>query len=181
MIHPEEYKDFYDKLFTPIEAEYGVLDADTIVAIIGFDVGGPLNLCSIENQNLYISCELCCRDDQKPASFGNYELMVVGANIEQWARSIMSDIGRMSLETAFDHHHTLDISPWLETDTSIEGVIFEKHSSIEYKGKTFGVMRVIGITRPELQVCFKKGVDSCLRNLKKAGVYPFTILDRKST
>ena len=42
MIHPEEYKDFYSKLFAPVESEYGMLDADTIAAFIGFDASGPL-------------------------------------------------------------------------------------------------------------------------------------------
>lgn len=37
-----DYEKFYRQLFAPLEVMLGPVDRDTIVAIIGFDAGGPL-------------------------------------------------------------------------------------------------------------------------------------------
>jgi hypothetical protein len=178
MVDPDDYAYFYGKLFEPVAKEYGAIDRDAIVAIVGFDCGGPLNFSTRIDKGLYVSCELCCRDDQTPASFGNYELMAIGSDIEQWVRRVLTRIGVMSLEEAFDHHHTLDISAWVDEGSSIVGIIFEKYSSIMHKGGEYGIMRVIGVTAAELNDCYEMGVEHCIQRLKDSGVYPRTLLSR---
>jgi hypothetical protein len=109
------YDSFYSALFQPVDDSFGPRDPDTIVALIGFDLGGPLNLCTWggatgDQTTTYVSCELAVRDDQITGELGPYELMVT-CDEETWVRSVLSDIGRMSLEARFYHHHTLDIGP----------------------------------------------------------------------
>src|SRR5262245_7468527 len=93
-----DYQEFYRQLFVPLEASIGPIDRDTIVAIIGFDGGGPLNFCTIGCERsgpciTYVSCELAVRDEQIPCEFGRYELLST-CDDEKWVRSIVSDIGR---------------------------------------------------------------------------------------
>ncbi len=178
MIEHTDYKDFYEKLFAEIAKKYGPLDKESIVSIIGFDAGGPVNLSKIDKIGLYVTCELCCRDDQKPSSFGNYELMIIGKDTEKWARNILTEIGRMTLDEVIDHHHTINFSEIVDKDDSIKGVIFEKYSSIIYKKKSYGIMLAIGITLPELELCYESGVQACLKKLIEAKIYPNTILER---
>ena len=162
----------------------GPIDPETIVAIIGFDAGGPLNFCTIGKTSdadfvTYISCELAVRDNQQPASFGRYELLI-SCNDEQWVRSNITPLGHASLENTFDHGHSIDIGPWVEPDDVIQGLIFECASTSLIDGKRFGVLRVIGVTRTELDFALRIGVSKLIVALKSAGIYPHTDTRRET-
>ena len=105
---------FYAELFAPLGHTMGALDPDTLVAIVGFDAGGPLCFRTLGRGSgrftTYVSCELAVRAKQRPAAFGRYELLTT-CDDEDWVRSILTSIGGMSLEAAFDDGHTLDIGP----------------------------------------------------------------------
>ena len=174
---------FYAELFAPLEPTIGPLDPDTIVAIVGFDAGGPLNFCTIgrgkSRFTTYISCELAVRAEQQPAEFGRYELLTT-CDDEDWVWSIVTDIGRMSLEAAFDDGHTLDIRPWVEPDDLIQGAVFEKLFESKIDGEAYGVLRVLGVTRPEMDFARAHGASSLLKRLIDAGEYPNTTAARSS-
>ena len=178
------YEKFYGELFAPLKPLLGPIDRDTIVAIIGFDMGGPLNFCTIDSANgsgciTYVSCELAVREEQQPSKFGRFELLT-SCDDEKWVRSIVSDIGRMTLDAAFGHGHTMDIGSWVEPDASLQGVVFEEVCDCQIAGEVFGVLRVIGITRAELEYAQLHGAASLLQSLRKAGVYPKTLVKRAS-
>ena len=175
---------FYEELFRPLERELGPTDPLTIAAIVGFDVGGPLQFSTFAHdgpieRRAYVSCELAPRTEQQPSQRGRYELLIHCAD-EQWVRNVLSDIGRMTLEVAFDDGHSLDIGPWVEPDATIQGVVFERAYTARIGGSLYGVLRVIGITRPELEYAQEHGVMALVSLLREAGVYPRTILDRVS-
>src|SRR5687767_9061199 len=112
-----DYDRFYLELFKPIEERIGKIDAETITAIVGFDFGGPVSLCTVgygrEQFVTYVTCELAVREEQLPAEFGRYELMISCDN-EKWARKILTKIGEMSMESVFEHGHTVDIGQIVE-------------------------------------------------------------------
>lgn len=179
----EEYGEFYAQLFAPIEAQVGAIDENTLVAIIGFDCGGRLNFCTVgrgrEEFVAYVSCELAVRDDQKSGETGPFEVMTV-CDDEKWVVKILTEIGRMSLEAVFAHGHTIDISPITEPSGRIKGLITEEFARVQIDGKSYGILRFHGVTRPELDYAMGKGSDELLTHLKRAGVYPRTILNRES-
>jgi len=179
----EEYRKFYAQLFAPVEAQVSPIDANTLVAVIGFDCGGPLNFCTVGNGRekcvVYVSCELAVRDDQKFEETGPFEVMMVCDN-EQWVRKILTNIGRMSLETVFAHGHTIDISPIVESSCPIHGLIAEEFARVQIDGNPYGILCFHGVTQPELEFAMKKGSDRLLSRLKEAGVYPRTIVNRES-
>jgi len=180
-----DYGEFYSNLFVPIEEAFvGSIDRDTLMAIVGFDAGGPLNFCTIGHERgdkfvTYVSCELAVRRQQKPSEFGRYELLMT-CDDEEWARSLLSDIGRMSLDVAFGDAHTLDIGRWVKPRGPIQGVAFEKFACVEIGGEKFGILRCIGITRPELKYAQKHGVPALVTRLKEAGAYPNSSVRRHS-
>ena len=67
-----DYKRFYKQLFRPIEDRIGLVDEASVTAIIGFDCGGPVTLCTVgrgrEQFVTYVTCELSVRDKQTPAA-----------------------------------------------------------------------------------------------------------------
>src|SRR5215831_1103300 len=177
-------KKFYSKLFAPVEKKIGRIDRESVVSIIGFDYGGPLNFCTVGRDSgaqfvTYISCELAIRDEQLPSGVGRYELMMTCSN-ENWCRSILSNIGRMTLGEAFSLGHTLDIEAWVGKRARIQGVIFEEFASVRIGRKQFGILSCHGVTRPELKFARENGGAALLLLLKKAGVYPMTDLKRKT-
>ena len=179
-----DYQRFYSQLFAPLEASLGPIDRDTIVALIGFDAGGPLNFCTIAAERAdrfitYVSCELAVRPEQQPSEFGRYELLAT-CNDERWVRSILTKIGRMSTDVAFGHHHTLDVGGCVQPGDVIQGVVFEEVYETEIDGVNYGVLRCLGITRPEMEYAQEHGPSNLLSLLKRSQVYPCTNVTRKS-
>jgi hypothetical protein len=128
-----DYKKFYAELCRPVESEFGPIDPETIFAIIGFDFGGPLNFCTAPTPKAkfvtYISCELAVRREQVPSSQGHFELMC-HCNDEKWVRNVLTTIGQMSLESRFDHLHTIDISQIVRKNANLQGAVLERYATV---------------------------------------------------
>jgi hypothetical protein len=179
-----DYRRFYEELFAPLEAEIGPIDAETICAILGFDGGGPLSFSTIgANQGgpfiTYVSCELAVREEQRPSELGRYELLCT-CDDERWVRSILSELGRMSLESTFGHGHTINIGPCVGAQAPVQGVWLEAECCATIDGESYAVYRVIGITRPEMEYKRAKGSEALVAALKVGGVYPHTRVHRAS-
>jgi hypothetical protein len=127
-----------------------------------------------------VSCELAIREEQHPSEFGRYELLATSDD-EEWVRSIVSEIGRMTPETGFDDGHTMDIGPCVEDGDVIQGVAFERACRCGSKGQPFAILRVIGVTRDDLELAQSCGVDVLISKLRKANVYPCTFVRRPSS
>lgn len=174
---PLDYAAFYQELFRPIEERIGPLDPDTIVAIIGFDAGGPVNLCTVgrgtDEYVTYVSCELAVNVEQVASSLGRYELMLT-CDDEAWASEILSELGRMSLEVGFDAGHTIDIGPWVEPSCPTQGLLFEEFCRMNIGGASVRIMRVIGVTRLQLRAALEHGAEAVIAELKSRKTYPMT-------
>jgi hypothetical protein len=178
-----DYRDFYRHLFAPLEETHGRVADETIMAIIGFDAGGPLSFSvfqkPVDGSTTYVSCELAVRSEQQPSEFGRYELLATSDD-EGWVRSVLSDIGRESFGCRFGDGHTLDIGAWVSSDAPIQGVVLELASTALIDGTPYGVLRCVGVTRSEFEFARKAGVPKLLMALGKAGIYPRTLTGRAS-
>lgn len=179
-----DYNEFYKQLFQPIEESIGPVDEATIMAIVGFDLGGPVSLCTVgrcrEPFVTYVTCELSVREEQKPAKFGRYELMMT-CDDESWAHDMLTRIGQMSLEGVFGHGHTVDISNIVEVDCPFHGLVVEEFARVKINGSSYGILRIHGVTGSELQFARKSGTDALLERFKRAGIYPRTSLKREES
>jgi hypothetical protein len=179
-----DYQRFYKLLFEPIEQRIGQIDETGIMAIIGFDAGGPVGLSTVgrgrERFVTYVTCELSVRPEQKPAEAGRYEVMIT-CDDQKWAHGILTRLGRMSLESVFDHGHTIDISPVVDGDCPVQGLVVEEFARTTIDGKTYGLLYFHGVTRSELKFAMKSGADELLEKLRRAGIYPRTSIHRKDS
>lgn len=176
------YKAFYDKLLQPVVTTIGEFDDSTLSSVVGFDAGGPLSFRTITESNsnstkTYVSCELAVRQKQLPSSNGRFELMAI-CDDEDWVRSVLTNIGEMSFDAAFDHGHTLDIGPWVDDDSKIQGVMFDCAFKCEVDKTPYCILRVVGLHRDELAVCQRVGVDRYISILKDHGIFPATLTKR---
>lgn len=178
------YQRFYRQLFAPLEVQIAPLDPTTIFAIIGFDCGGPLSFSTIGAERgdcitTYISCELAVRKEQVPSKLGRYELLC-SCNNEKWVRRHITNLGRLSLETELGHGHTVDLGETVGAKAPLQGVVLEKQSSTTIYKRKYGIIRVIGLTRAEMDYKRVHGFPALKRLLKQGGVYPHTLVRRKS-
>jgi hypothetical protein len=175
------YHQFYETLFTPIEERIGPIDENTILAIIGYGAGGPVNLSTVgygrEPFVTYVTCELAVRGDQRPAECGRFELMMT-CDDEAWARNVLTGIGEMSLELVLGHGHSVDIESLVGPDFPLQGLAIEEFARVSVEGSDFGILRLHGLTRPELDFAIEFGVDELIERLKSAHVYPRTSVRR---
>lgn len=139
-----DYRDFYKKLFSSLEEEFGELDEETITSIIGFSAGGPVSLCKQSKSHLFITCELSCYPDQKYSTDGlKFELFSVGNFSEKWCRSVFTALGNLSMNAQLGSGHTIDISGVVEPDSVVKKVSLQFYSWLEYEEKRYGLYQVI--------------------------------------
>jgi len=179
-----DYDKFYAQLFKPIEERIGPIDKATIMAIVGFDYGGPVSLSTVgygrEKFTTYITCELAVREEQQPSKAGQYEIMMT-CDDEEWSRKMLTKIGEMSLESVFGHGHTVDISALVKRSCPLKGLVIEEFARVVIDGCGYGILRLHGVTSAELKFAMKSGADQLLKRLEKSGVYPRTSIHRKES
>ena len=179
-----DYNLFYNQLFQPIEERIGHIDEASIAAVIGFDYGGPVTLCTVgygrEQFVTYVTCELAVRDEQLPAEFGRYELMMT-CDDEAWARKILTEIGLLSQESVLEHGHTVDIGAIVGADCPLQGLITEEFARVTVDGKGYGILYLHGVTRSELDIAIESGTYEMLERLKRAGIHPSTSIHRSDS
>jgi len=174
-------ENFYAQLFRPIHERIGPIDETDIIPFVGFDRGGMVRLSTVSRGRAkfvtYITCELAARAQQQPARFGTYEVMIA-CDDEPWARWVLTEIGRMSFKTAFEHGHAMDIGEAVGPGFPLQGVIIEEFARVSVDGRPHGIHRLHGVTRAELDFAVGSGTDKLLQLLKDAGIYPLTSIHR---
>jgi hypothetical protein len=186
-VRPEigDVKAFYAELFKPVETALGPMDEDTLMAIVGFQAGGPVSLCTVGREKqpfaTYVSCELACYRGQQPSTDGPFELLIT-CNDEGWARRVLTSLGQLSFDAVLGHGHTIDLGKSEEEEGggTLEGVVLERFSASEFRGHPYCILRVIGVTRPEMEWAQAHSVEELVQRLKGAGVYPNTDPERAS-
>lgn len=178
------YKRFYALLFKPIADRLGPLDTETLMAILGFDFGGPVSLCTVGHSRerfvTYVSCELAVRDGQQSGKTGPYEVMMT-CDDEDWARRILTRVGRMSFNSLFEHGHSIDLGEIVGAECPMQGLVVEEYARVPIDGRAYGILRIHGVTRPELEFAMMFGTNRLLDCLKRGGVYPRTSIHRRES
>jgi hypothetical protein len=105
------YQELYAILFKQLVDQFGMLDERTIMGIIGFTAGGPVNMCERKAAGLFVTCELSVYEEQKTSTDGlKFEFFSKDDFDEEQARAILSALGRLSMEVHLGDNHTVDIS-----------------------------------------------------------------------
>jgi polyisoprenoid-binding protein YceI len=87
----------------------------------------------------------------------------------------------MSLDSAFDHGHTIDVGQIVEGDCPVQGLVVEEFARVKIDGRGYGILRLHGVTRSELEFAMEAGSDKLMDKLKRAGVYPRTSIRRRES
>jgi len=173
------------EFFRVIDERVGPFDRPFQFRVFPFDAGGDLNFMTVgagrgESFVTYVSWDLFGHEQQKRGSFGRYELLAT-CDDELWCCDILTKIGRLTLLELFEPGDTIDIAQWVSTDAPIQGIVFEEAFSAELMGERCGLLRCIGVTRPELEFAMRHGTPALVERLERSHVYPRTMIHRKES
>jgi hypothetical protein len=179
-----DFAAFYRHLFAPVSAAFGPFDQTALTPKVGFQHGGDVNLCTVGRTRkasyvTYVTCELACYRNQVPAAVGPFELLVT-SNDQRWASAVLSALGRLSFDAELDQGHSVDVGRVAGPDVTLQGVVLERFSTSKIGQRHYSVLRVIGITRPEMEWCLRFSPGALIQRLKLAGLYPLSDSRRRS-
>lgn len=149
---------------------------------VGLDLGGTPDIITFSNLvppgKLYVTAELVGTKQQPPNKAGQYELAVCQVEPDDWAVGIMSKLAYYTLETILEHGQTMEIEPAVPPGSNIVAFLFRRIAEYEAFGKPANVICCVGITRSELEHCFKHGSASLMSAMPDA--YLLTETNRRS-
>jgi hypothetical protein len=177
------------KFLHVIEERVGPFDRPFQLRVFPFDAGGALNFLTVGTGRsdpfvTYVSWDLSGHEQQKHGSLGRYELLAI-CDAKEWCLDVLTKIGRQTLQEVFEPGDTLDIGQWVSPGSPMQGIMFEEALRGELRHflrrERCGLLRCIGITRPELEFAMRYGTAVLVERLKQAGNYPRTIICRRQT
>jgi hypothetical protein len=148
---------------------------------LGYDAGGAADVYQFRRSDRYVSYVTgdLIGQEQKPSDAGNYELLIVMKEGEQWGVNLIRMLAFSTMDESLNSGETMDIGAFGKP-VGFDAILFDKYSSTTIDGKEIGLMLVIGITKQELKWKMKNGGKELITKLKEAGMYPFSMAKRKS-
>lgn len=135
------YQEHYAQLFDHLQTDYGRLDAETIVAIVGFAEGGSVNLSTQGKSSLFVTCELSVYPEQQKSAEGlKFELFTASDFNEEQASAILTALGNLSMVAQLGDGHTADVS--ICEIAGVRVVSMQLHSRTVIDGTDYGLYRV---------------------------------------
>lgn len=130
----------------------------------------------------YVTCGLTF-NGQKTVDGRPRELMLCTRESWEMAPTVLSGLGRYTLDQALCAGHTIDFGPDQPHGYTIRGVLATRPDvpadPIRLFGKDCGVLLLIGITKREMVAIRDQHKEQeVLGRLRTRGVFPFTVVDR---
>ena len=132
----------YASLFANVERDFGPASADTLTGIIGFSAGGPVSMCRLGTEHVYVTRELSLTADQQPSAQGlRFELLSRLSLSESDTQDFLTNIGSLSLDATLGDRHTVDVSA-ISPSPDIKKIRLKLYTSCEIDGAEYGVYEV---------------------------------------
>jgi hypothetical protein len=102
-------KEHYAALYADLVERHGALNDVTMTSIIGFSGGGPVSMCQIGKEGIFVTCELSLYPEQICSTDGfRYEFVSLGGLSKDACRAIFTALGKLSMEAKLGDTHTLE-------------------------------------------------------------------------
>jgi hypothetical protein len=184
----DDWESLFAARLAAMEGVLGKPEEDIFHAPVPLHMDGSADVLVFRNYVdgvAYVTSGLIGSSDQKKNRLGNYELMICTRNDCDWAPGLIGNLGRYTFDAKLNPGETMDIGPALPPGSNISALWFTEPDppcqTFEVLGIRSGILLCVGITSDELGVCRSKGPGQLSAQLKVAGVFPFTDLNRTST
>ena len=183
----DDWKVWWDARMAAIEKVLGpsedLVGHGMIPFEFGAEMGGAADVIYFKKHVpgvVAVTCELIGLDAQVKNKLGNYELMICQRKNVDWGAEIISQLAHYTLEAKLNPSETMDIGPAAPKGSTITAFLFFDYARFTVRRRKAGLLLCLGITADELAYCRAGRRPQVEKALKKAGVYPFTDLKRKS-
>lgn len=133
----------YATLYADLQRDVGVLGSETSTGIIGFGAGGPVSMVRVPGKPIYVTCELSLYPDQVPSTEGErYEFLYRIPLADSQAQSLLTALGKLSMEAELGHGHTIDVSG-VSGAGSLSVVTLDHYSSSRIGQATYGIYEIV--------------------------------------
>jgi hypothetical protein len=120
---------------------------------------------------------------QLRSRLGNYELMICVKKPLLAAADMISKLAPYTLQAKLQPGDTMEFPKRLPGST-LKGLVFvhpgDQPLHFTFLGKRYGLLLCLGVTKDELALAKSEGAGALLPALEQAGVFPYTVFDRKS-
>lgn len=195
----EEYERHYALKQQGLERVLGPMHKTVGHAIIGFEVGGPVDMYYFPNAmdgTGFATMELLAPDGSgpRPSSIGTYELVAFTKhkvddpgeaaafeqiNLHMW--HILTTVGRYSLQAELNPLETVEVPAG--EGQPYRCLILDEYArpGVDFKigGRKHGLLLLVEVFRREMEYAMKNGAPVVLEKLKQEGYYPYSDLERE--
>lgn len=203
-------EDIYETKSLHFKSVLGDPHPTLIAALIGWDLGGPVDLWIYPNHNsgtIFTTMQLVIPGDKSrdQNQLGMYELAAATRhqpqphtdnstqentgeqtpfdNMVLEIRTLLTGAARYSGECPIEPLETAEVEadePGVENTCLIFDTLIGRVAGLELSGEPYGVILVMKVHPSELQYARQNGTPALIGKLKDTGVYPFSDLDRES-
>jgi len=167
--------------FNILNEKVGPFDRPIQFRIFPFDAGGDINLLTVGNAArhyvTYVTWDLFGHPEQKRGRLGRYEL-VASCDDPEWCRVALTHVGRLGLNELLESGCIVGIKDCFGAEPAIQGILLEEALSVKLRVggeiEPCGLLRCIGITRPEMEFAMRGSAADLIQRLKLAKIYPNT-------
>ena len=183
----EDWKEIWDARLAALKRVLGRPTDKVYHATLPMYLGGfadVLPFPDFVSGMTYVTADLTGENvGQLPSSLGNYELMVCVREELPKAADMISRLARYTTEASLEPGSTMDLPDFFRG--SVIKALFFTHPreypvQFEFLGQQYGLLLCIGITSEELAFKHANGSGKLLSSLWHSGVFPYTVLQRKS-
>lgn len=176
----DDWEEVWDARADALAKVLGSGHDDALHAPHPFSLGGQADVMAFYHHldgATYVTAELTGKPDR---SYADYELMICHRTQQDWGPNVISRLAPYTQEAYIAAGESMDIDQATPPESKIKAFLFDTYGTFALFGQENELRLCIGITTPELQFKMKHGPDKLIERLKRAGVYPFTDLDRDS-
>jgi hypothetical protein len=140
----------YASLFANVERDFGPASAHTLTGIIGFSAGGPVSMCRLGAEHVYVTRELSVSPDQKLSAQGlRFELLSRLPLSKSDTQDLLTNIGALSFDATLGNRHTVDVSA-ISSSPDMKKIPLRLYTSCEIGGAGYGIYEICNADPAEL-------------------------------
>lgn len=169
-----------------LEHLFGAASADVTHSVVPVELEGRADVLRFEQHivggTLYVTADLTGPNGAQAPNgrWNQYELAICQRGNHPWAADVISQIASFTVHEPLRPGETMEIAWRVPQPSTICAFLFVDYGSFRLYHRHCGVLLCVGITAEELAECLESGSTVVLEQLRGAGIFPFTDLDRES-
>ncbi len=162
---------------------FGEMDEVIGHASVPLSLGGSADVAWFRNGSEQVVCtttDLATNGSQLRNTQGNYELVIITENKDEFAANLISQLAPYTFEAVLGTGQTMDIGEATPEESTLSALYFEALEPLKIHGHQIGLLLCFGITESELSHYLSGDESNLIQSLEEKGIFPLTSWERPS-